>query len=237
MKTNSRYLMVCLTALALICSGCTKKYETQISSVTKSKIVHNKINIEDYITEDGISDEAPLLLVQDELVEYKDIQLYLLYAKQKYENIFGTEVWNIKISDDKTFEDFVKEEALNQIIKHKITAYGAKKYDIEIKPDEQIDIENEVHNYMVSISAEDAKKYDITREKVRQVVFDNYLTDKVYDIVTMDVNVDVDESVADPESIIEQRQDEIFAVEYTKWFEEADIVVVSQIWEKVNIIQ
>ncbi|MCR5608244.1 MAG: hypothetical protein K6G26_04200 [Lachnospiraceae bacterium] len=237
MKTNSRYFMVFMAALVLICSGCTKKYETQISSVTKSKIVHNKINIEDYITEDGISDEAPLLYVQDELIEYKDIQLYLLYEKQKYENIFGKEVWNIKFSDDKTFEDFVKEEALNQVVKHKIVAYGAEINNVSLEPGEQIDIENEVHNYMTNFTKEDIKKYDITREKVRQIVYDNYLTEKVYDIVTMDVDINVDENEKDPESVIEKRQDEMFAKEYTKWFDEVDIVIVSQIWKKVNIIQ
>lgn len=143
-----------------------------------------------------LSFDEIVLKVGDVQVSYREVLIYLLQIKNKYEISLGNGIWNSVFDEGKTFEEIAKEEVINQITQIKIIVGQAEKLDILLADDELLEIEKEVKEYMGKITIEDQKKYGINEEIVRTVLSDNYLADKVFSITTNEVDTDISDEEA-----------------------------------------
>ncbi len=143
-----------------------------------------------------LSFDEIVLKVGDVQVSYREVLIYLLQIKNKYEISLGNGIWNSVFDEGKTFEEIAKEEVINQITQIKIIVGQAEKLDILLADDELLEIEKEVKEYMGKITLEDQKKYGINEEIVRTVLSDNYLADKVFSITTNEVDTDISDEEA-----------------------------------------
>ncbi len=124
-------------------------------------------------------------------VTYRELLIYQLQIKNKYEPSLGEDVWNFAIEDGKTFSDMAKDELLSEVTKIKVVVQQAEELDIELEDSEKEEVDAEVVSYMEKITKEDQQKYGITQDMVRRVLQDNYLADKVYTVTTNEVNTDI----------------------------------------------
>lgn len=137
-----------------------------------------------------------VLTVGKEEVTYRELLIYQLQIKNKYEPSLGEDVWNFAIEEGKTFSDMAKDELLSEISKIKIVTQEAEELDIALEDSEKEEIDAQVVEYMEKITEEDQKKYGITQDIVRHVLEDNYLADKVYTVTTNEVNTDISDEEA-----------------------------------------
>ena len=129
-------------------------------------------------------------------MKYRELLIYQLQIKNKYEPSLGEDVWNFSIEDGKTFSDMAKDELLSEITKIKIVVQQAAELEIALEDSEKEEVEAQVVEYMEKITEADQKKYGITQDVVRRVLEDNYLADKVYTVATNEVNTDISDEEA-----------------------------------------
>ena len=145
---------------------------------------------------DGLQLDDIVLTVGKSEVSYRELLIYQLQIKNKYEPSLGEDVWNFAIEDGKTFSDMAKDELLSEVTKIKIVVQEAAKLNIILENSEKEEVETQVVQYMEKITQEDQKKYGITQDMVRHVLEDNYLADKVYTVTTNEVNTDISDEEA-----------------------------------------
>lgn len=139
----------------------------------------------------GIQLDDVVLTVGKTEVTYRELLIYQLQIKNKYEPSLGADVWNFTIEDGKTFSDMAKEELLSEITKIKVVVQEAKKLGIALEDSEKDEVQTQVVEYLEKVTESDQKKYGITQDVVRHVLEDNYLADKVYTVTTNEVNTDI----------------------------------------------
>lgn len=144
----------------------------------------------------GLQLDDVVLTVGKSEITYRELLIYQLQIKNKYEPSLGEDIWNFKIEDGKTFSDMAKEELLSEVTKIKVVVQQAEKLEIALEDSEKDEVEQEVVEYMEKITKEDQKKYGITQDMVRHVLQDNYLAEKVYTVTTNEVNTDISDEEA-----------------------------------------
>ena len=146
--------------------------------------------------EDGLQLDDVVLTVGKDEVTYRELLIYQLQIKNKYEPSLGEDVWNFAVEEGKTFSDMAKDELLSEVTKIKVVVQQAAELDITLEDSEKEEVDAQVVQYMEKITAEDQKKYGITQDVVRHVLEDNYLADKVYTVTTNEVNTDISDEEA-----------------------------------------
>lgn len=140
--------------------------------------------------------DSNVLKVGTEQVTYREVLLYLLQLKNKYEPSVGSGIWDQKVAGDKTFGEQAKQEIINELTQIKVIKQQAKALNIELGADEIAEVSTSVKDYMGSVTKEDQEKYGITEEMVQKVLEENYLAQKVYNIATNEVNTDISDDEA-----------------------------------------
>lgn len=201
-KTNKviRHIVPLLCAAVIIfAAGCSAGNDEDEVPTAASDAANAAQTIEqkdDDVTDDGIKTDAVIMVVGDADITYSEVVVYILMLKQQYEPVFTSDIWNFMVSDDENFEDMAKEEIINQIARLKIMGFEAESLGASLNADEKLDIEDDAVEFLQQITMEDQEKYGITRSVVENIYTDNYLAQKVFDVVT----ADVDTSVSDEEA-------------------------------------
>lgn len=192
-----KYMIGGVVAVAFVATmtACNSEKEPS-SSPTKTPAASNQASPEATQSEDGLQLDDVVLSVGKTEVTYRELLIYQLQIKNKYEPSLGEDVWNIAIEDGKTFSDMAKDELLSEVTKIKVVVQEAAKLDIALEDSEKEEVETQVVEYMEKITKEDQKKYGITQDMVRHVLEDNYLADKVYTVTTNEVNTDISDEEA-----------------------------------------
>ena len=129
-------------------------------------------------------------------VTYREVLVYLLQIKNKYEPNLGAGIWKQTIENGQSFEEIAKEEILSQITKIKIMVSQANELEIQLESDELDEISISVNRYLDKITKEDQEKYGITKEIVEQVLQENYLAEKMFVITTNEVDTNISDEEA-----------------------------------------
>ena len=185
-------LVLCL-ASAVMLTGCKRKNASVDEDNNTKQALNRKMNDED--VKDGvIQDDAVMLTVGDIDVTYSEAMVYLMIYKSEYDGLMSNDVWSFQVEKGKTFAYASKECVINQIVKSKVIEYGAKRIGVQIEPDEKIEIEDKAIECYEKVFKDMEGKYGITQAVVKDVMYDNYLADKVYEVATNNVDVIVKES-------------------------------------------
>lgn len=203
LKTGLRFV----TAGALLIgalgtmTGCGKENKSAESTATPVVTEQNLAEGSESSSATAIETEelqfdSNVIKVGSEQVTYREVLIYLLQLKNKYEPTAGSEIWDRKVSDTETFGDQAKQELIDEITELKVIKQQAKQLDIELSSDETLEVSASVKEYMGNITKEDQEKYGITEEMVQKVLEENYLAQKVYNIATNEVDTNISDDEA-----------------------------------------
>ncbi|MBE5935781.1 MAG: hypothetical protein E7262_08335 [Lachnospiraceae bacterium] len=194
MKKIIKYsALVLLMATTVVFSGCKEK-ETGIDENNNTKQALNKKMNNDDVVDDKIQDDAVMISVGGIDVTYSEAMVYVMLYKSEYENLMSNDIWAFRVEKGKTFEHAAKECVINQIVRSKVIEYGAQKIGVQIEPDEKIEIEDKAIECYEKVFKKLEGKYGITQAVVKDVMYDNYLAEKVYEVATNEVDVVVKDS-------------------------------------------
>lgn len=186
-----------LVLLLMSTVACSKEKKDEIKNTTSPKVEATASPLTDETTPtDEIKFDDVVLTVGKQDVTYRELLMYLLQIKNKYEPSLGSDVWNFDLGDGKTFEDTAKEELLSELTELKIITLQAEKLNISLEEDEKDEVNLAANAYLEKITKEDQQKYGITIDMVKKVLSDNYLAQKVFAITTNEVDTNISDEEA-----------------------------------------
>ena len=192
--------MLVLVSLAsmLVMTGCSSEDEKQPdNSTTDAQDLAQNMELDDSdVTKDGIKNDAVVMVVGKEEITYSEIIVYIQMLKQQYEPVFTEDIWDFSVSKDQTFEDMAKDEIINQIARLKIMGFEAKNMDVKLNDDEKLEIEDSAVEFLQNVSMDDQKKYGITPAVIEKIYTDNYLAEKMFNVMMADVETNVTDEEA-----------------------------------------
>lgn len=200
-KFGKRYRCLCLggvlVLLLMTTTACSKGKEGENKATESPKV---EASVEPTTQSGsqlgGVELEDVVLKVGKQEVTYRELLIYLLQIKNKYEPSLGSDVWNFDLGDGKSFEDTAKEELLSQISEIKIITSQAEELGIALEEDEKDEVNLAAKAYLEKITKEDQEKYGITLDMVKKVLGDNYLAQKVFSITTNEVDTNISDEQA-----------------------------------------
>lgn len=190
--------MITLAIMTNMLSGCSSnKEDDDVQTTDKASNMAQTIEQkEDDVTEEGIKNEAVIMVVGDADITYSEVVVYIMMLKQQYESMFSEDIWSFSVGEEESFEDMAKDEIINQIARLKIMGFEAQELGVSLNADEKLDIEDDAVEFLQNITMEDQEKYGITQNIVETIYKDNYLAQKVFDVVTADVDTQVSDEEA-----------------------------------------
>lgn len=142
----------------------------------------------------GLS-ESELFKIDGSVFSVKEAMLYLTTEKNRYEQSYGTDIWNKDICGI-TLEDYVKDNVKNQLAEIKALALLAKKNKIKLTETEKKAVEADAKKYFDGLTDDEKKYMGITSEDVEKAYSDYKLANKVYTELTKDVNLEISDADA-----------------------------------------
>lgn len=125
-------------------------------------------------------------------VSYSEAMIYLRAAQQIYESQFGNELWSYDANGNgTTIGALLKQKVLEQIIQLEVMNMVANDMGIALNDDEMLEVRNSATEFMNYISEQDRLTYGITEELAVRVFASNYIAEKLYETVTIDVDTEV----------------------------------------------
>jgi len=133
------------------------------------------------------------------LGEYSDctkeeLAVYFLLAKGEYEEVFGTEVWQMRI-DGISMTDFVKNNILTKALEDKTMSALAKFKGLVLSEEEIQDIKDAAEELYASYSGY-SDENRIMASDIEKVFTDMRLAKLAFDYITKDVNTEISDAEA-----------------------------------------
>lgn len=196
MHKKNRIGMLCLLSIILIlCAGCSNNKQVegdQNNATTKPEVYHKAAKID----EGTLKLDSNVLAIGKTLVTYKEALIYMYQLKEQYEPSLGTDIWSYQLEEEKTFEEYAKDEVMSEITQLKIICQKAQEMGVVLEDDEKDEITQMAKEYVQGLSEADIKKYGITEELMNQIYSDNQLASKMFDITTNAVDTDISDEEA-----------------------------------------
>ncbi len=205
MIKNSKYkiLILCLIVGVLLTACSNKKEDNDTGdNVITGTVTDNKQTDNDTQTEDSegseqqseLKPEEIAFMVGDRPVSYTEVILYMQADIEKTEALYGKDIWNLKLDDTgATVGEAYKDEILKQISYVKIVCSQAENLNISLSEDELLDVTLYTEDFMAELTDEQISKYGITNELVYGIYCDNMLANKVYEVLTLNIDTAVTE--------------------------------------------
>ena len=141
--------------------------------------------------------EGSVVRIGDIQVDYREAMLYLQSTKEEYEAMYGEDIWQYELAEDgSTLGEWVKDQTLEQIIYMKIICNQAEAMGISLDEEDWTNINEQTLDYMAHFQDSELLLYGINEEIVKQIYADNALALKVYESVTLNVEVEIPEEEA-----------------------------------------
>lgn len=140
--------------------------------------------------------EDIIIRVGDKEVSRDEIMFYVLCIKQQYEGYFGSEIWSVDFGNGRTFEDMCKEDVMSEIVQLKVITSMAEAQNVTVTDDEADEIADTVREQMEEFTGQDTARYNITTELLERIYHDNYLSSKMFDVVTGEVDTNISDEEA-----------------------------------------
>ncbi len=120
--------------------------------------------------------------------------LYALPRAGEITGLYGDNIWSYQVDNEgNSFDEAFKEDVLDEIAYTKIVASRADEIGVSLNEDDNVEISIETADFMSRLSKEQCEEYGITEEIVRTVYRDNILARKVYENITLNIDMNTDE--------------------------------------------
>lgn len=124
-----------------------------------------------------------------------ELMVYLTNMQNRYENVFGSEVWNVA-GEDETLEENVKETVLARVAQIKTMCLLAESMSVELDEAEMQLAEQAAREYFGSLNGTEIQLMDVTEETVCRLYAEYALADKVYQYIIQDINPEISDDEA-----------------------------------------
>lgn len=124
-----------------------------------------------------------------------EVMVYLTNIQNQYENVYGSEVWQVSL-EDVTLEENVKEIVLAKIAQMKTMYLLALDRQVELTESEEEKVKEAAEYYFESLNATEAEKMGADLAVIEGLYREYALADKVYQHIIEDVNPEISDDEA-----------------------------------------
>lgn len=124
-----------------------------------------------------------------------EIMVYLVNSENRYDEIFGEEIWKVPIGD-KTVGDAYKETILARIAQIKVMNLLANDYGVSLDKDETALADAASDEYFRSLNADEIDAMNVSIATIRQLYREFALADKLYHTITDAVQPEISDDEA-----------------------------------------
>lgn len=178
-----------LLAVAVLIVGCSKQNKNDALEQGNQTTIVQEQNTEN-------ANEA-IITVNGQEISYDQLCLYLQSKKEEIENIYGKDVWSMKVDDEgTTYEQQFKEKVMEQLIYLKLVCSKAEELGVSLTEDELLDVNEYTAEFMSKFSEEALSYYKVSEEDVKSIYKDNVLANKVFENLTLNIDTNVTDEEA-----------------------------------------
>ena len=172
-------------------------YDIDNEKIIEISYYNYKTKSDKEIDWDDTTDGELIALVGDTKVFYKEAMVYLKSVQANYEGEFGKGIWDVDIyGDNNSFGNVIKEEVIKQITQLKVIKDKALEHGVELNEEELSNVSQYATEHLRGLSDRDIDKYHITLDLLEEVYRDNLLAEKMYEMLTINVDTDVSDEEA-----------------------------------------
>ncbi|SFR71581.1 peptidylprolyl isomerase [Anaeromicropila populeti] len=181
---NARRIFFWGVMAMLMLSGCKKE-------VAVGNMVPEKTQALDEKQDTTLETDTVVMTVGDEEIEYQEVLFYIYKIKQDYEKTLSAGVWTFEVADGVSFEDYAKEEIINELTELKIICQQAVSEGVTLTDDELADLKQQANTFLYSLSEEDIQTYGFTQELIEKIYGEHALANKMFDVTTGEVDTSI----------------------------------------------
>jgi foldase protein PrsA len=174
-KAVARILAICMVFLSL--TGCASVPED-------TKIVLTT----------GLTDNE-IFRINTQICEKPEAMVYLTNLQNKYEKIYGNNIWNTKLTDS-TLEDRLKSSVLEELEQIKIMNLMAAKYHVSLSSQEEQQVQQAASKYYSSLSPYEVKSLGVSLKSIEDMYREYEIANEVYDTIIKGVNPEISDDEA-----------------------------------------
>lgn len=142
---------------------------------------NNNVEKAEDVESDVLRPDSVVVSVGDETATYREFQVYMYILKAKYQDVFGSEVWNYKLDNEHSMSLIATEQVINMITEMKVISRQASELGIELSGDERADIRRFAQSIIDKASKQDIEDYFLDVDSIAEVYCENEIANKVYD--------------------------------------------------------
>ncbi len=139
--------------------------------------------------------EGELVKMSGQIVELDEALILILGSKASYDKGLNEEFWTIEY-DGKSMTEYLLEKVKEELININMLAMFAESKNISLSKEEQNNIKTAVEIYMSSTDEKIRNNYDIDYDQVKNLMEKIVLSQKVYDEIVNDYNVEISDEEA-----------------------------------------
>ncbi len=186
---KNRWMVLAALVMAGVLTGCSGNVTTSVEQAIDD-IQNTKASSDGSIQMDDV-----ILKVGDESVTYREVLFYIYQAVNHFETNLDDDVWDIKLEDGITFNNYTKEGIMKELTELKIIGQEAAGEGISLSEDEMVDVRQQAKAFLSSISEKDKEIYGFEEGLLIKIYADHALANKMFDVTTGKV----DTSISDEE--------------------------------------
>lgn len=176
---------ILIGAMAIATAGCSEE-ETVQKEIPKAEQAA-KVN------NGALEGDSTVVGVGNTKVSYDEYRIYSWFLKNQYEDLMSADVWNYNLGTTTVGQSAI-EDILRLIIQIKVMNKEAAVQGIGLGVDEKEDVDYKADQYIATIPPETQAENGITAAGIHQIFEENEVARKMYDVVTGNVEANVDEA-------------------------------------------
>ncbi len=171
------FMAVILLAFASALCGCKKSRKTEIVLTT------------DF-------DEGEIFRIEDSSCMVSEIMVYLMNSENQYDEIFGSQIWQVPLKNGSTVEQEYKGTILARIAQIKVMNLLAKQYETTLDKDEEAKVKAAAKEYYSTLNSDEIAYMGVDEDTILQLYHEFAVADKLYHVITDDVNPEISDDEA-----------------------------------------
>ncbi|MCM1191041.1 MAG: peptidylprolyl isomerase [Butyrivibrio sp.] len=140
-------------------------------------------------------DKDEVFRIADMSCTRSEIMVYLTTMQNRYESVYGPEIWNVA-KDDVTLEENVKDTVLARIAQIKTMCLLAEREKVELDSGEIRLAEQAAAEYFNSLNETEIRLMGVELETIRRLYEEYALANKVYKYIIQDINPEISDDEA-----------------------------------------
>ncbi len=164
-----------------------------------------------------------------------EYMLYLTNMQNEYEDVFGTQIWELTY-EDTTLQENVKDIALAQIAQVKSMYLLAKEKEVTLQSGEEEKLALAAQEYYNSLSQAEIDAIGVSQDTVLQLYTEYALAQKVYEMIVSEVNPEISDDEART-VIVEQIVLKTSTKDYEGNIIEYSEATKTECWQKIQEIR